>query len=114
MAIKMNSGNQDYFNRLQKKVEQAQLENKPYAHYIQKQIELLENAHDEFVARAQKEGYDLNNTNIAETEIKQFSAMRALAQKAGLPVEKYDELIKKVQIRIFGEENYENLFGKNS
>ena len=113
MAIKMNDGNQNYFNRLKKKIEQAQKENKPYTHYIKRQIELLEGAHDEFVARAQKEGYDLNNINIAETEIKQFSAMRALAEKAGLPVEKYDELIKKVQVRIFGEENYENLFGKN-
>lgn len=114
MAIKMNHGNQDYFNRLQRKIEQAQSENKPFAHYIQKQIELLENAHDEFVARVTKEGYDLNNTNVAETEIKQYSAMRALALKAGLPVEKYDKLIKSVQVRIFGEENYERLFGKNS
>ena len=113
MAIKMDGGNQNYFNRLQQMIEQAQKDNKPYSHYIKRQIELLENAHDEFVARAQKEGYDMNNVNVAETEIKQFSAMRALAEKAGLPVEKYDELIKKVQIRIFGEENYENLFGKN-
>jgi len=113
MAIKMNSGNQNYFNRLQQKIEQARLENKPYLHYVKKQIELLENAHDEFVARATKEGLDINTPNIAEIEVKQYSAMRALAEKSGLPVEKYDELIKKVQIRIFDEENYENFFGKD-
>ncbi len=112
MAIKMD-GNQNYFNRLQQKIEQAQRENKPYAHYIERQIKLLEEAHDEFVAKVTKEGYDLNSPNIGEVEVRQYSAMRALAEKAGLPLEKYDEMIKSVQVRIFGEENYERLFGNN-
>ncbi|MGN0031036.1 MAG: hypothetical protein ACI37Q_03680 [Candidatus Gastranaerophilaceae bacterium] len=112
MAIKMNSGNHDYFNRLQLKIEQAQADNKPFLHYVKRQLELLEEAHDEFVAKAQKEGFDINAPKVGEIEVQQYSAMRALAEKWGLPSEKYDNLIKNVQIRIFGKENYENFFGK--
>lgn len=109
MAIKMTNST-DYFNTLQQRIEKAIAENKPYDHYVKKQIELLKNAHDEFIATVKKNGMDINQANIGEIEVQQFSAMKALAKKIGLPVEEYDELIKNVKIRVLGEENYKRFF----
>ena len=93
-------------------MEKAIAENKPIDHYVKKQIQLLEEAHDEFISTAKFKGFDMQSPQIGEIEIQQFSAMKALAQKIGLPVDKYDELIKNVKIRILGEENYKNFFEK--
>ena len=59
-----------------------------------------------------EQGRDIENDfDIAEMEIRQFAAMKQLAKKINAPVEEYDEKIKQVQCRIFGKENWENLFG---
>ena len=77
-----------------------------------KQIELLEKAHKEFIEKAVQHGYDLQaNLDILETEIKQFSAMKQIARKAGFPTEKYDKYIKESRIRVYGKEATEMVFG---
>lgn len=107
----MNDATQHFFNSLQKKIEKAELENKPIQGMVKQQIKLLKESHDQFISRAKDEGYDIiNNPQIAEIEIRQYSAMKQLAKKIGLPVEEYDELIKNVKIRVFGEENYNRFF----
>jgi len=111
MGIKVNN-NSDLFNKLQKQVEAAEMAGQPIKTYVKQQIDLLKVSHDEFIKTAQKQGYELNNPQVAKVEIQQYSAMRQLAQKIGLPVEEYDDFIKQVQIRVFGEENY-NRFFKN-
>ncbi len=111
MGIKMNGPADNPFMVLQKKIEEAQKLNKPIDGYVKQQIDLLKNAHDEFVKTAQEQGYDLNNPRVGEIEVQQYSAMKQLAQKIGLPVDEYDEMIKSVQIRVFGEENAKRFFG---
>ena len=111
MGIKVNN-NSDLFNKLQKQIEAAEKTGQPIKTYVKQQIDLLKMSHDEFVKTAQKQGYDLNNPRVAQIEVQQYSAMRQLAQKIGLPVEEYDKFIKQIQIRVFGEENY-NRFFKN-
>ena len=111
--IKMNNAAENFFNRLQQQVEKAELENKPIQGLVKQQIKLLQEAHDEFISTAKKKGYDIiNNPQVGEIEVRQYSAMKQLAQKIGLPVEEYDELIKQVKIRVFGEENYKRFFEK--
>ncbi len=109
---KMNGENA--FNLLQKQIEEAQRLNKPFDKYVKKQIDLLKDAHDEFVKTAQAEGYELTNPRVGEIEVKQIASMKQLAQQIGLPVEEYDEMIKAVRIRVFGEANYEKFFGSQS
>lgn len=111
MVIKMNNST-ELFNQIQKRIEQALAENKPIDHYVKKQIKLLQEAHDEFISTAKIKGYNMQSPQVGEIEIQQFSAMKALAQKIGLPVQEYDELIKNVKIRVFGEENYKKFFEK--
>ena len=109
MGIKVNN-NSDLFNKLQQQVEAAEKNGQPIKTYVRQQIDLLKLSHDEFVKTAQKQGYDRNNPRVAQVEVQQYSAMKQLAQKIGLPVDEYDELIKQIQVRIFGEENYKRFF----
>ena len=111
MVIKMNKST-ELFNLIQKKMEKAIADNKPIDHYVKKQIQLLQEAHDEFISTAKFKCFDMQIPQVGEIEIQQLSAMKALAQKIGLPVEEYDELIKNVKIRILGEENYKKFFEK--
>ena len=111
--IKMNNAAESFFNRLQQQIEKAELENKPIQGLVKQQIKLLQEAHDEFISTAKSKGYDLLNPQVGEIEIRQYSAMKQLAQKIGLPVEEYDNLIKEVRIRIFGKENYKRFFENN-
>lgn len=114
MGISMNSNsNKKFFELLQTKIEKATAENRPIDDYVKKQISLLKESHDEFIHTAQKQGYNINSPQVGEIEVEQFSAMKALAQKIGLPVDEYDEMIKNVQIRVFGEENYKRFFKNN-
>lgn len=113
MGIKMNNTD-NMFLKLQAQIEEAQKLKKPIDGYVKQQIDLLKNAHDEFVKTVQDQGFDLNTPQVGEIEIKQYSAMKQLAQKIGLPVKEYDECIKAIQIRIFGKENYERFFGKGA
>ena len=64
-----------------------------------------------FISKALAEGYSLKHPRLGEIEVRQFTEMKVLAKKANLPTNEYDELIKQVKIRVFGEENYENFFG---
>ena len=111
--IKMNNATEKFFNRLQQQVEKAESENKPIQGLVRQQIKLLQEAHDEFIYTAKNRGYDMRNPQVGEIEVRQYSAMKQLAQKIGLPVEEYDELIKNVKIRVFGEENYKRFFEQN-
>lgn len=110
MVIKMDNYTQSFFNRLQQKIDRAILENRPIDSFVKKQIELLQNSHDEFISVAKAKGHNIDSIDVAEIEIQQYSAMKQLAQKIGLPVEEYDNLIKQVKIRVFGEENYKRFF----
>ena len=107
---KMMNAREQFFIRLQKQIEKAELEHRPICNLVKKQIKLLKEAHDEFISAAKAKGYNLNNSRIAEIEVQQYSSMKQLAKKIGLPVEEYDELIKQVRIRVFGEENYKRFF----
>ena len=111
MGIKMNN-NSDLFKILQQQVEEAEKNGQSIKTLVKQQINLLKLSHDEFVKTAEKQGYEINNPKLAQIEIQQYSAMKQLAQKIGLPVDEYDKLIKEIQIRIFGEENYKKFFLK--
>lgn len=111
MVIKMNNST-ELFNQLQKRIELAIKENKPIKSLVEQQIKLLQEAHDEFISTAKIKGYNMQSPQVGEIEIQQFSAMKTLAQKIGLPVDEYDKLIKNVKIRVFGEENYKRFFEK--
>lgn len=108
MGIEMN--NQQLFRQLQQQIEAAEKIGKPVVDLVRKQINLLKDTHDVFVKEALEKGYELTNQKLGEIEVRQYSAMKQLAQKVGLPVEEYDECIKKIRIRVFGEENYKRFF----
>ena len=108
--IKMNNAAERFFNRLQQKIEKSELENKPIQGLVKQQIKILQEAHDEFVSIAKSKGYDLLNPQVGEIEIRQYSAMKQLAQKIGLPIDEYDQKIKNIKIRVFGKENYNRFF----
>lgn len=112
MMKKIESAKEHFYNKLEKKIQIAIKENKPIKNLVEQQIKLLQEAHDEFVSTAKIKGYSMQCIQVGEIEIQQFSAMKALAQKIGLPVEEYDELIKNVKIRVFGEDNYKKFFEK--
>ena len=103
---KMNQNSQDAFYNLQKKIDLAIKENRPIDSYVKQQIACLEQSHDEFVKAAVDKGFDLNSVSVAQIELEQYSAIKALATKIGLPVEKYDETMKQIQIRVLGEDGY--------
>jgi len=95
---------------LENKINKAQNEGKPVDKYVLREIEILQNSIDKYIEKM-KEAEKLYEPQVAEIEIRQYATMRNLAQKIGLPAAPYDEKIKQVQIRIFGEENWENFFG---
>ena len=94
---------------LETKIQQAQAQNLPVDTYVLKQIEILQNSLDSFLEEME-ENNALEDIQTAEIEIRQYAMMRKLAQKINAPTQKYDDLIKAVKTRIFGEENYENFF----
>ena len=100
------------FNLLQKQIEKNESQGIPVMNLLKQQIDLLMDSHEEFIRSALASGYDLRNTMIGEIEVQQYSAMKQLAQKAGLPIQEYDDLIKQVKIRIFGKVNYKKLFNE--
>lgn len=68
-------------------------------------IELVKDAHEEFLYRVRKKGYDLlHDTAIAKIEIKQYSVMIQTAIQGGLPYAKYKKAIRDIQVRFLGEE----------
>lgn len=78
-------------------------------------IELVEDAHEEFLYRVQEKGYGyglIHNTAIAEIEIKQYSVMKQMAIQGGLPYAKYKKAIRDIQVRVFGEEFVKESFDR--
>jgi len=108
MGIEMNY--QQRYNQLQQQIDVAEKIGKPVKELVEKQIAILKETHDEFIKNATAQGYEMTNKKLGEIEVRQFSAMKQLALKVGLPVEEYDEYIKKVRVRVFGEENYKRYF----
>ena len=104
----MNNNNS--FEYLQTQIEAAEKSGDPIDDYVKQQIDLLKTSHEEFIKTAQEQGYELNNQKLGEIEVRQYTAMKQLAQKIGLPVDEYDNRIREVRIRIFGEENYKRFF----
>ena len=98
------------FESLQKQIEAAEKNGEPIDSYVKQQIALLEDAHAKFLTAATAQGYELSNLQLGEIEMQQFSAMRQLAQKIGLPTQEYDDRIREVRIRIFGEANYKRFY----
>lgn len=94
---------------LEEKIKFAEHNGQSIDKYILREIEILQNAIDIFVVQA-RQRYNLDEFDIAEIEIRQYATMRQLAQKIGLSVDEYDAKIKAIKIRLFGEENYKNLF----
>ncbi len=86
-----------------KQVKEAEKLNKPIDKLVKEQIAIIECQKDEFIKRADKLGLD--ELGKARVEIQLYSNLKFWAKKIGLPVDKYDKLIKDVQIRILGEEN---------
>ena len=73
-------------------------------------IACLERAHKMFVQRATKEGFSLQDCRVGEIEIKQYSAMKQMAIKGGLPHAHYDQRIREVRVRLFGEQMVKDNF----
>jgi len=94
---------------LEEKIKFAEHNGQSIDKYILREIEILQNAIDIFVVQARQRD-NLDEFDIAEIEIRQYATMRQLAQKIGLSVDEYDAKIKAIKIRLFGEENYKNLF----
>lgn len=103
------------FAILQQLIDEAISKNEPYDKYIKEQIHLLEMAHDQFVESATEQGYDIiHDQRVGDIRIRQFTAMKQLALKIGLPSEPYDEKIKQIRIGLFGEANYHLYFGQQA
>ena len=78
--------NKEEMKKLNMAIRQAESAGLPIIGLCKRQIEILESAHNEFMEQAQQKGYNIDtNLDILEVEIKQFSAMKQIAQKAGLP-----------------------------
>lgn len=92
------------------KVKEAEKFNKPIDNLVKEQIAIMECHKDEFVKQAVNSGLD--ELEQARIEVQLCNNIKIWAQKIGLPVEKYDEQIKNIRIRILGEEAYKNLFEK--
>lgn len=107
----MNSQNIDEneLRTLEQKIKTAQAAGENIDKYVLRQIEILQHSIDGFLEQMEKENR-LNDVQVAQIEIRQYSVMKELAEKINHPAQKYDELIKKVQCRIFGEENWETFF----
>ena len=103
------NNNENELVELEQKIKLAEKKGLPVKDFILREIELLEQSIEQFVAQMEKEDR-LNDVNIASIEIRQYATIRELAKKINVPYEKYDNLIKNVKIRIFGEENYDKFF----
>ncbi len=102
-------------HKLNIQIEQAEQKGSvPKELYI-RQIELLKAAHEEFIQTVIKKGYDLNtNLDIMEIEIKQYSAMKQIAQKINAPIKEYEDAIFSIRVRVLGEETVKQHFPPSS
>ena len=97
---------------LDKKIKYAEENGLPMEKEVLSAIQILQNTIDQFLTDMEQQGR-LNSTEVAYIEIRQYAAIKQLAKKINQPVDKYDELIKKAQCRIFGEENWNIFFKRN-
>jgi len=104
----MNKDEQELIE-LENKVLAAEDQGLPIDEFVLKEIEILQRTIDQFIIEMKQNGR-YNDISVAEIEIGQYAAMKKLAQKINYPFDIYDEKIKLVQCRIFGEENWETFF----
>lgn len=109
--MKMNY--KEEMHQLNIAIQNAQKTNQNADHLYKRQLRLLEMAHDEFISTARQKGIEIeNNPSVAEVEIQQYSAMKQIAQKLGIPSDKYDNMIHQIHVRLFGEEGAKEYFGE--
>ncbi len=94
---------------LEYKIKQTQENNEPFDGYVLREIEWLQQQLELFLNKMKTQNRQ-NDFDIAEIEIRQYAAMKQLAQKINHPCDEFDDKIKQVQIRIFGEEGQKQLF----
>lgn len=94
---------------LEEQIKQAEKNGEPIDKFVLREIDILQETIDLFMENMKAQGRT-NEINIAEIEIRQYAAMKQLAQKINKPCDVYDNKIKQAKIRIFGEENYKNFF----
>lgn len=98
---------------LENKIKQAELNNEPIEEFVLQEVDWLQSQLDLFLQTEKSKGKDINtDIDIAEIVIRQYAAMKQLLEKINRPVDTYDNKIKEIQCRIFGEENYEIFFGE--
>lgn len=76
-------------------VKEAEKLNKPIEKLVREQIAIMECQKDEFIKQADSLGID--GLNKARIEIQIYSNIKFWAKKIGLPIDKYDNLIKQIQ-----------------
>ena len=52
----------------------------------------------------------MKSIDIGVIEVRFYTLMKMISEKLGLSVEKYDEEIKNIENRVFGEENFKRFF----
>jgi hypothetical protein len=97
---------------LEGRIKMAKEEGRPFDKYVAREIEILGESLNSFLADMEKEN-KLDEFETIEIQIRQYAAMRELSKKINAPTEKYDKLIKDLQIKVVGAENYENFFGNS-
>ena len=103
----------DDINYLEAQIEKAKKTGKPIDKYILLEIDWLKRELNKFIETQKKQGKDIENDfDIAEIEVRQYAVMKQLAEQINKPTTEYEEAIIKNKKRIFGDENYENFFGK--
>jgi hypothetical protein len=107
--------NDEEIEYLEHKIKEAEEKGESIEPYIIQEIDWLRKQLRMFLQKMQNEGKDIERDyNIAKIEVRQYAAMKQLALKINAPTNIYDEKIKQVQCRIFGEENWDNFFGEEN
>lgn len=86
--------------RIVQEVKEAEKLKKPIEHLVREQLAIMNCQRDEFIKNADNLGID--ELSKARVEIQMYSNMKFWAKKIGLPVDKYDKLIQKIQKRFWG------------
>ena len=97
---------------LEAKIKDAEEKNLPIEKYVILEISILEKAIQSFLKQMEQEER-LNSIEVAQIEIRQYAEIKALAQKINHSTEIHDEMIKNVQSRILGKENWNTFFKDN-
>jgi len=95
-------------SQLVQQIENAEKQGKPIDTLVKQHINLLEEFHDVFVKKAERENYAPMDKITGEIQI--YGNMKAWAKKIGLPIEKYDKIIYDLRVSLFGKERTESYF----